>query len=624
LKAILLLLILFPLTGAAVNGILGRRFPRRRVEIIACGALLGSLLMAAIAMFIMDGVAYDVTLFQWFKVGELSVAMDMHYDALAAIMVVMVTFVASIIHLYSVSFMRKETDYVRYFCYLNLFVFSMLIIALADNLIFVYLGWEGVGFCSYALIGFWYGDPVKATAGRKAFIMTRMGDIGFGIAVAILFAYFGTFSITHINPQAASLSPGSATLLTLLFLFAAMGKSAQLPLTTWLPDAMAGPTPVSALIHAATMVTAGVYLLMRLFPVVHQSPTGMLVIAGVGAVTAFYGALSALAQRDIKRVLAYSTVSQVGYMILAVGAGDMVGGMFHLLSHAFFKSLLFLCAGCVIQALSEEHDIFKMGNLRRHLPGVFWLMLAGALCLAAFPTLGGYFSKDRILLATFIHAGASYKFFWLLGMGGAFLTALYTFRMFFIVFLDRSDGKKASEMLSIPRFMIIILIPLALLALSDGLLNLPMGIGKRWLGHFLATVPGAVVGLKASSGLFLGMAILSASLSLSGGALAWFIYRKPQAMENKDRHPLLCSAFYLDAAYHRLFVRPYRWASTLLWQRIDERQLDRNLERFGIGFDAASSNMRTWTTGRLSTYLKVFLAGLVGFLGLLAGRVTLG
>jgi len=409
LKAILLLLILFPLTGAAVNGILGRRFPRRRVEIIACGALLGSLLMAAIAMFIMDGVAYDVTLFQWFKVGELSVAMDMHYDALAAIMVVMVTFVASIIHLYSVSFMRKETDYVRYFCYLNLFVFSMLIIALADNLIFVYLGWEGVGFCSYALIGFWYGDPVKATAGRKAFIMTRMGDIGFGIAVAILFAYFGTFSITHINPQAASLSPGSATLLTLLFLFAAMGKSAQLPLTTWLPDAMAGPTPVSALIHAATMVTAGVYLLMRLFPVVHQSPTGMLVIAGVGAVTAFYGALSALAQRDIKRVLAYSTVSQVGYMILAVGAGDMVGGMFHLLSHAFFKSLLFLCAGCVIQALSEEHDIFKMGNLRRHLPGVFWLMLAGALCLAAFPTLGGYFSKDRILLATFIHAGASYQ-----------------------------------------------------------------------------------------------------------------------------------------------------------------------------------------------------------------------
>lgn len=622
-KAILLLLILFPLTGAALNGILGRRFPRRRVEIIACGALLCSLLMAAIAMFKMGGAAYDVTLFQWFNVGELSVAMDMHYDALAAIMVLMVTFVASIIHLYSVSFMRKETDYVRYFCYLNLFVFSMLIIALADNLIFVYLGWEGVGFCSYALIGFWYTDPVKATAGRKAFIMTRVGDIGFGIAVALLFAYFGTFSITHINPQAESLSAGSATLLTLLFLFAAMGKSAQLPLTTWLPDAMAGPTPVSALIHAATMVTAGVYLLIRLFPVIHQSPSGMLVIAGVGAVTAFYGALSALAQRDIKRVLAYSTVSQVGYMILAVGAGDMVGGMFHLLSHAFFKSLLFLCAGCVIQALSEEHDIFKMGNLRRHLPGVFWLMLAGALCLAAFPTLGGYFSKDRILLATFIHAGAAYKFFWVLGMGGVFLTALYTFRMFFIAFLDRSDGKKASEVLPVPRFMIIILIPLALLALSDGLLNLPMGIGKRWLGHFLATVPGAVVGLKASTGLFLGMAILSASLSLSGVAVAWFIYRKPQAMENKDRHPLLCSAFYLDAAYHHLLVRPYRWTSTMLWKQIDEKHLDQNLERFGISFDSASRMMRTWTTGRLSTYLKVFLAGLVGILGLLAGRVIL-
>ena len=454
-------------------------------------------------------------------------AMDIHYDALAAIMALMVTFVASIIHLYSVSFMREDSDYVRYFCYLNLFVFFMLVIVLANNLIFVYLGWEGVGFCSYALIGFWYGDPVKATAGKKAFIMTRVGDIGFGVAVALLFVHFGTFSITRINPQAASLSIGTATLLTLLFLCAAMGKSAQLPLTTWLPDAMAGPTPVSALIHAATMVTAGVYLLMRLFPVVHQSPTGMLIIAGVGAVTAFYASLSALAQRDIKRVLAYSTISQVGYMILAVGAGDIVGGMFHLLSHAFFKSLLFLCAGCVIQAVAEEHDIFKMGNLRKHLPGVFWLMLAGALCLGAFPTLGGYFSKDRILLSTFIHPGTSYRIFWALGMSAAFLTSLYTFRMFFIAFLVRPDGRKASEVHKIPKFMSIILIPLAVLALCDGLLNLPFGIGKRWLGRFLSSVPGAIVDMDASTDLFLKMAILSASLSLLGIALAWFLYRRP-------------------------------------------------------------------------------------------------
>jgi len=623
LKPILLLLILFPLGGAAINGVLGRYLPRRLVEILACAALLCSLSMAATAIIKTGGESYNFVLFEWFRAGDLSVDMNIHYDALAAIMALMVTFVASIIHLYSVSFMREDPDFVRYFCYLNLFTFSMLVIALADSLIFVYLGWEGVGFCSYALIGFWYGDPVKATAGKKAFIMTRLGDIGFGVAVALLFTWFGTFSITGINPQAATLSAGSATLLTLLILFAAMGKSAQLPLTTWLPDAMAGPTPVSALIHAATMVTAGVYLLMRLFPVVQQSPVGMLVIACVGSVTAFYASLAALAQRDIKRVLAYSTMSQVGYMILAVGAGDIVGGMFHLLSHAFFKALLFLSAGCVIQALSDEHDIFKMGNLHKYLPGVFWLMLVGALCLSAFPTLGGYFSKDRILLSTFIHPGISYKFFWALGMSAAFLTALYTFRMFFIAFSNRPHGRKQSEVQPIPRFMTVILVPLALLALADGLLNLPFGMGKRWLGHFLASVPGAVVDMDAGPGLFLKMAILSASLSLSGILLAWIIYRRPKTVKEPGSHPVLSSAFYLDAAYGLLVARPYQWAATFIWQKIDKRQLDQNFENFGISFNAASVVMRLWTTGRLSTYLKAFLVGLVGFLALFVGRITL-
>jgi NADH-quinone oxidoreductase subunit L len=623
LKPILFLLIFLPLVGAAINALLGRRLPRRAVEVVACVALLSSLSMAALALIASRGETYDVFLYQWFGAGDLRVNINVHYDALAAIMALMVTFVASIIHLYSISFMREDSDYVRYFCYLNLFVFSMLVIALANNLIFVYLGWEGVGFCSYALIGFWYGDEVKATAGKKAFVMTRVGDIAFGVALAIVFVSFGTFSITEINPQAASLSPGLATLLTLLFLWAAMGKSAQLPLTTWLPDAMAGPTPVSALIHAATMVTAGVYLLMRLFPVVQQSPAGMLTIAGVGAVTAFYSSLSALAQRDIKRVLAYSTISQVGYMILAVGAGDIVGGMFHLLSHAFFKSLLFLAAGCVIQALHEEHDIFKMGNLRRHLPGVFWLMLAGALCLSAFPTLGGYFSKDRILLSTFIHPGGLYKFFWALGMSAAFLTALYTFRMFFIAFLERPDGRKASEVHPIPKFMNIILIPLAVLALCDGLLNVPFGIGKRWLGHFLSSVPGAMVDVKAPSSLFLGMAILSASLSLAGIVLAYLLYRRPKEAKEGGWHGLLFSAFYLDEAYNQLLVRPYRWTASLLWRQVDEKTVDKYLESLGFSFHSASMAMRLWTTGRLSTYLKAFLVGLVGLLCLFASRGTL-
>jgi NADH-quinone oxidoreductase subunit L len=623
LKAILFLLILFPLIGAAINGVLGRRLPRRAAEIVACAALLSSLSMAAAAFIAFGGQTRDLSLYHWFGAGDLRVTVNVHYDALSAIMALMVTFVASIIHLYSVSFMREDTDYVRYFCYLNLFVFSMLVITLANNLIFVYLGWEGVGFCSYALIGFWYGDEVKATAGKKAFVMTRVGDIAFGVALALLFARFGTFSITEINPQASSLSTGMATFLTLLLLWAAMGKSAQLPLTTWLPDAMAGPTPVSALIHAATMVTAGVYLLMRLFPVVQQSPVGMLTIAGVGAVTAFYSSLSALAQRDIKRVLAYSTISQVGYMILAVGAGDIVGGMFHLLSHAFFKSLLFLAAGCVIQALAEEHDIFRMGNLRRHLPGVFWLMLAGSLCLGAFPTLGGYFSKDRILLSTFIHPGGIYKVFWALGMSAAFLTSLYTFRMLFIAFLERPDGRKASDLHPIPKFMKLVLIPLAVLALCDGLLNLPFGVGKRWLGRYLSSVPGAIVDLNAPLSLFLEMAILSASLSLAGIALAYFLYRRPKETKEEGWNALLFSAFYLDDAYLYLFVRPYRWASNLLWRQVDVKGVDKTLESFGMSFDSSSTVLRLWTTGRLSTYLTAFLVGLLGLLCLFVGRATL-
>ena len=445
--AILLLLLLFPLAGGILNALAGRLLPRRVSEVIACAGVLGALVMAVVAFIRGGGQTELLTFWPWIQVGDFSAAMDVYYDPLAAVMVLMVTFVSSLIHLYSVAFMRDDADYVRYFCYLNLFVFSMLVITLADNLLFVYLGWEGVGFCSYALIGFWYARVDFANAGRKAFILTRLGDVAFGVALALFFTLFQSFSITSINAHAATLSPALATALALLLLWAALGKSAQLPLTVWLPDAMAGPTPVSALIHAATMVTAGVYLLMRLFPVVMLSPTAMLIIAGVGAVTTIYASCAALAQVDIKRVLAYSTISQVGYMILAVGAGDIIGGMFHLLSHAFFKALLFLGAGCVIQALKEEHNIFKMGNLRRLLPQVYWPFLIGALSLAAFPMIGGFFSKDRILEATFIHPQALYKVYWALATLAAGLTVMYTFRMFFAAFSgaprrpDPGDGQ---------------------------------------------------------------------------------------------------------------------------------------------------------------------------------------
>ncbi len=646
-----MLLLLFPLAGAVVNALLGRQLPRRAVEILACAGVLGSLVMAALALILLGDQSHDITYFGWFAAGEFSAIFNVHYDPLAAIMALMVTFVSSIIHLYSVAFMREDGDYVRFLWYLNLFVFAMLVITVADSLLFVYLGWEGVGLCSYALIGFWYQDAANATAGRKAFICTRLGDVAFGIALALFFVLFHNFSLTHINAHASSLSTGMATLLALLLLWAATGKSAQLPLTVWLPDAMAGPTPVSALIHAATMVTAGVYLLMRLFPVVALSPPAMLAIAAVGAVTTLYAALAAIAQSDLKKMLAYSTISQVGYMILAVGAGDIVGGTFHLVSHAFFKALLFLAAGFVIQALAEEHNIFRMGSLRRLMPQVYWLFLAGAVSLSAFPLLGGFFSKDRILLATFIHPEFSYKVLWFIAVVAALLTPIYTFRAFFIAFLERPDGRRPEEVKLPPRSMAWVLWPLAVLALGDGLLNLPGGIGKNFLGHYLASVPGARPDLGAPAAVEWAMGIGTAISVVLTIALAYYLYEVRPAREpaREGFHEFLFSGLYLDNLYQIIFVRPYgamakflwlevddrvldqgyvklarglfrpyRALAKFTWLQIDERSLDRGYESFAQGFHLLSGILGLWTTGRLSTYLKMLLLGLTAALGALA------
>jgi NADH-quinone oxidoreductase subunit L len=609
-ELILLLLLIFPLGGGVLNAVLGRHLPRRAVEIVACAGVLGALVMASLGLALGGQRTLVLTFFHWIVTGDFVASMNVYYNPLAAAMALMVTFVSSLIHLYSVAFMRQDEDYVRYFSYLNLFVFAMLVITLADNLLFVYLGWEGVGFCSYALIGFWYTDVAKATAGRKAFILTRIGDAAFGVALALFFVLFQNFDITHINAHAATLSPVLATLLALLLLWAAVGKSAQLPLTVWLPDAMAGPTPVSALIHAATMVTAGVYLLMRLFPLVQMSPTAMIVIAGVGAATTLYAAFAACVQKDIKRVLAYSTISQVGYMILGVGAGDIVGGFYHLLSHAFFKALLFMTAGCVIQALDEEHDIFKMGNLHRLMPGVSYLFLTGALCLSAFPLLGGYFSKDRILLATFLHPTPTYWAFWAVAALAALLTPVYTFRLYFTVFLSRPDGRTPEQIKPLPRFMVWVLVPLAVLALCDGALNIPGSYGKNFLGYFLATVPGARPDLGAPHWLEWAMRLGSASLVVLVIIITYFAFRRPRPIIFTGLHELFFSAFYLDRLYLRFIARPYEWLAGFWWQRVDEGGLDRGYEKTAQGFNLLSGLMGLWTTGRLSLYLTMLFLGL--------------
>ena len=618
-QALILIMLLAPLAGATINALDAGRLDRTAVRGLACGAVLISLAAAVGALVLAGGRTVDFSLWPWIELGRLQAPMDVHYDAAASLMALMVAFVAAVIHLHSAGFMRRDPGLVRYFVYLNLFTFSMLIVTLADNLVFLYLGWEGMGLCSYALIGFWYTDEAKAAAGRKAFLYTRLGDVAFGMVLALCFTWLGELSITGVVAKAGGLSHGQALILGLLLFWTAAGKSAQLPLSVWLPDAMAGPSPVSALIHAATMVTAGVYLLMRLFPVLQAAPEVLRLLAAVGAFTALWGAFAALAQRDIKKVLAYSTISQVGYMFLAVGAADIVGGMFHLISHAFFKSLLFLAAGCVISVLNEEHDIYKMGNLRRLLPQVGALFLIGALCLSAFPMLGGFFSKDRILLAAFLAPGISYGLFWAVAFLAALLTPLYVFRVYFIAFGARSGGADLPKTAEPGSAMVRVLWPLAIVALGDGLLNLPFGPGKNWLANFLALTPGARPELNASPGLELYMALASAVGVLAAIGLAWRLYGTHKAEPAPTAwRETLAEAFFLDKLQHRLFVKPFRATARFLWREVDDGGLDLGFMTLAQALGVISRGWAAWCGGRLSVYFLSLLLALSLVLGLLA------
>lgn len=621
-KTVLVLLILFPLLGALYQIFFCRLLPRRLAEIVAATSLVASFFMAITAFYLPHGPGIT-TIRHWFGVADFSVSMNLHYDALAALMALMVTFVGSLITIYSISYMREDHDYRRYFCYMNLFVFFMLIIVLADNLVFLFLGWEGVGFCSYALIGFWYETPANATAGRKAFLLTRIGDVGFGIAIALFFVSCHSLSISVINAQASTLTAGTAMLLGFLLLWSATGKSAQLPLLVWLPDAMAGPTPVSALIHAATMVTAGVYLLIRLFPVIAMAPEVLRTIAAVGAFTAFYAACAALVQKDIKRVLAYSTISQVGYMFLAIGAGDIIGSMFHLLTHAFFKSLLFLAAGCIIHALNGERDIFHMGQaVRRRLPAVFLVFLAGSLALGGVPPSAGFYSKGRILLATLSHGGAFYSGLWTLATLTAFLTSLYTFRLFFIVFTGKPASRPEGDMSPVPKLMVWVLWPLAAFALLGGFLNLPqVHAGGGWLSHYMAMMPGAISAPAAGPALEWKVENADRLIAVAGLIFAYFLYGPKNILDWRRPEPfgrkwtgLLLSGFGLDRIYDTVFVRPYFSASRFIWHTIDEKGIDRGLVTGAGAFPLLAGVLRTWSTGLLSTSLKMLLLGFTIFL----------
>jgi len=631
-KLYLSLILLLPLMGSAVNAVVGRYLPRRASELLACGVIWGAFVSSLFTAFAYRG-AMRVDLIDWLSAFDFQAPVSLYLDPLSLVMIVMITFVCALIHTYSVAYMADEEDYVRYFALLNLFVFAMLVLVLAENLPLLYLGWEGVGFCSYGLIGFWYSDEANATAGRKAFIVTRIGDTAFGIAIVWMFKLLGTVSITALNGMGSTLPMAAITGLGLLLLIGAMGKSAQMPLMVWLPDAMAGPTPVSALIHAATMVTAGVYLLARMFPLISPSATAMAAIAVTGGVTAFYAATCAMAQRDLKRALAYSTISQIGYMMLGVGAGAVTAATFHLLVHAFFKALLFLGAGCVIAAMHHEQDMFRMGGLAKRLPLTFWPFLAGSACLAGIPLTGGFFSKDSILAAVWLKGGALYGGLCFLGLLTALLTSIYTFRMIYIVFGgEESPGKHCESAhggCAVPRLMDGILIPLALLGIFGGLINLPSYIGAGWLGGFFATMPGGQ-GIEASHSLEISLQVLAGLLALTGLGIAHYRYggdRRREVIAAGQGDATGFEAFFLngwrfDDLYRIIFIRPFEALAVFFWQKIDEGMIDDSLDRLASVIGRSGEGLGAWTSGRVSVYIVSFAAGAALLIAYLAWTIS--
>jgi len=617
----LTLMLLFPLAGALINALCGAVVPRRVLEGTACAAVWGSFVCAVCAAAGYRGPG-TVLLGNWLATFDLTAPFSLYLDPLSLALAVMITFVCGLIHVYAVFYMAGDEGYARFLALLNLFVFAMLVLVLAENLVLLYLGWEGVGFCSYLLIGFWYRDKANADAGRKAFVTTRIGDTALVVALAWIFRLSGTFSIPQVNALPGHIPADALTAIGFLLLIGAMGKSAQLPLMVWLPDAMAGPTPVSAMIHAATMVTAGVYLLARLFPLVGASSAVAAAVALTGALTAFYAATCAVAQRDLKRVLAYSTISQIGYMILGVGAGAVTAATFHLLVHAFFKALLFLGAGCVITALHHEQDIYRMGGVRRAIPVTFWSFLAGAACLAGIPLTGGFFSKDSILAALWFRGDLFHRGLYLLALVTALITSFYTFRLCYLVFAgpEKKEVHRTAEL----RVMELVLIPLALLALVGGILDLPGYLGGGFLGSFFAGVPGGH-GAEGAHGEEIVLQAVAGVLALAGLGAAHLRYagkardaRVREADAPSGAIDFLLNGWYFDRLYDFVLVTPFRRLAAFFWNVVDEGIIDGSLDRLAAFLGDSGIWLGRWSSGRISLYLITFAAGCACILGYLA------
>jgi NADH-quinone oxidoreductase subunit L len=552
---------LLPFAGFVLNGILGRRLPKALVSTIALLAPLASFVVVLnAAKASVDGLVlpYVETLpHPWINAGTLHVDISFVLDHLSLFMLLIVTGVGFLIHVYSVGYMGHEEGYSRYFAYLNLFVFFMTVLVLAGNALLMFVGWEGVGLASYLLVGFWFQKPSAANAGKKAFVVNRVGDFGFLIGMFLLLANFGTLTFSDVAARLATnpaWTGGILTAIALCLLVGATGKSAQLPLYVWLPDAMEGPTPVSALIHAATMVTAGVYMIARTHFIFDRSPFALSIVAIVGTATAFFAATIALVQHDIKRVLAYSTVSQLGYMFLGCGVAAYSTAIFHLMTHAFFKALLFLAAGSVIHGLGGEQDMRKMGGLRKHLPVTFWTMTIGVLAISGFPPLAAFFSKDAILYAAFLQ-GTGGKLLWFVGLVTALLTSFYMFRLWYLTFMGESRNHDVHPHES-PWFMLGPLVILAILSFTGGWI----GIGR--ISAYLAPSVGQHEEVAGSAQLEIVLTVLAVALAALGWFVADRLYRRqPErpaqlAAAFPTGYKLLSHKYYVDEIYDAVFVRP--------------------------------------------------------------------
>ena len=592
---------LFPFLSALLLIITAGRMPRRRVALLGAGSVGLSALVVLLAgiVFMSSPTPYSLELWTWMQVADFDVAFAFYIDPLTLVMMSVITGVGFLIHLYSTEFMEDDSDYSRYFAYMNLFVAAMLVLVMADNLLLLYLGWEGVGVCSYLLVGFWYKDPANGAASRKAFVVTRIGDTAMALGLFLLFAELGTLQIQSMMDAANSKWVSGdmiPALATLLLLGGAVGKSAQLPLHTWLPDAMAGPTPVSALIHAATMVTAGVYLIARTHDLFLLAPNVLLLVAVVGLVTLLLAAFTALNQHDIKRILAYSTISQIGYMFLALGVGAWSVGIFHLMTHAFFKALLFLGAGAVIHCLHHEHNIFKMGGLRTRLPIAFWSFLIGSAALAALPFTSGFFSKDQILIAAFELKGIG-PLLWIGGLLGALLTAIYSFRLVFIVFFGKANTEPDRK----PGWrMVGPLVLLCLLSLIGGWFALP-------LENVFPQVSPHHVGILVEG--------ISISIPLIGVLIAWLVYyRRTLPVDQYTESPLgislrefWYSGWAMDKLYDKLLVNPFVCVSVFLRSEL--------LDKIYHGIVMLCQRLHGWLsdtqTGKMRWYATSMVFGLI-------------